>query len=283
VQDIRVESYRLPTVHVLIPNLERPLLSKREFRRALCFGIDRKWIVERELLGGTAAPGFEVLSGPFPVGVSLGDPVRYGYNNQVEPRAFEPRLAAILATIAWASVQPSAPEDKQPAEPPRMPELVLAHPRDPLARIACQSIEAQLERAGIPIRLQEFSADDLLAGKVECDLRYAELAVWEPVTDARRILGPGAVGGSARNPYIDAALRKLDEATNWNDVRSRLAALHEIAHHELPVVPLWQTVNYFAYRGSISGIGEAPLTLYQNVEEWQLAAGRNVARFERGD
>jgi hypothetical protein len=42
-------------------------------------------------------------------------------------------------------------------------------------------------------------------------------------------------------------------------------------------------VNYVAYRGSISGIGEAPLTLYQNVEEWQLAAGRNVARFERGD
>ena len=83
VQDIRVESYKLPTVHVLIPNLKRPLLAKREFRRGLCFGIDRKWIVERVLLGGGTLQGFEAISGPFPAGVSLNDPIRYGYNNQL--------------------------------------------------------------------------------------------------------------------------------------------------------------------------------------------------------
>jgi ABC-type transport system substrate-binding protein len=280
VENVRVASYRLPTVHVLIPNYQRALLAKREFRRALCYGIDRQWIVKRVLLGGATAEGFEALSGPFPVGVSLSDPVRYGHNSQIEPRQFEPRLAAILATIAWASTQPAS--EKPSTEPPSLPELVLAYPRDPLARIACQSIEAQLERAGIPIRLEEFSADEMLAGRVEFDLRYAELAVWEPLTDARRILGPGAIGDQVRNPYVDAALRKLDVATNWNDVRSRLAALHEIVHHELPVIPLWQTVNYFACSSSVAGIGESPLTLYQNIEDWRLTTGGNVARLERG-
>ena len=77
--------------------MNRPLLAKREFRRALCFGIDRKWIVDRVLLGGTKRPGFEVVSGPFPTGLSLSDPIRYGNNNQLTPRPFEPRLAAILA------------------------------------------------------------------------------------------------------------------------------------------------------------------------------------------
>ena len=96
VPEVRIGSYKLPTVHVLIPNLDRPLLAKREFRRALCYGIDRKWIVDRVLLGGRAVPGFEAISGPFPAGTSLNDPIRYGYNNQVQPRPFEPRLASIL-------------------------------------------------------------------------------------------------------------------------------------------------------------------------------------------
>jgi hypothetical protein len=47
------------------------------------------------------------------------------------------------------------------------------------------------------------------------------------------------------------------------------------------VIPLWQTVNYFAYRKSIAGIGENPVVLYQDVEKWQLTADGNVALLER--
>ena len=115
-------------------------------------------------------------------------------------------------------------------------------------RVACQSIQAQLVREGIPVKLREFHADERVSGKVDCDLRYAELAVWEPVTDARLILGPQGLVGDLQSPYLDAAIRNLDAASNWKDVRQRLAELHEIAAHELPVIPLWQTVNYFAYR-----------------------------------
>jgi ABC-type transport system substrate-binding protein len=222
-----------------------------------------------------------VLSGPFPAGLSLSDPVRYAYNGQVAPRAFEPRLAAILATIAWSNVQ--NPDGKGETPTADLPELVLAHPNDPVIRIACQSIEAQLERAGIPIQLREFSAEDLIAGRVQCDLRYAEMAVWEPATDARLIVGPGGLAGDIRNPYVETALAKLDAATNWNDVRTRLNELHEMVHHELPVIPLWQTANFFAYRASINGIGESPMTLYQNIEQWQLASGGDVAQLDRGD
>ncbi|MEX0610986.1 MAG: ABC transporter substrate-binding protein [Pirellulales bacterium] len=281
VEGVRVESYRLPTVHVLIPNADRPLLAKREFRRALCFGIDRQWIVQRALLAGASVAGFEVVSGPFPAGTSLSDPVRYGYNNRITPRPFEPRLAAILASVAWASVQSSAGDDNVEASAD-IPELTLAHPTDPVARLACQSIQAQLQRQGIRIKLKEFTADELLAGRVDDDLRYAELAVWEPATDARILLGPGSLTGRLQSPYLNAALRQLDEATNWNDVRARLAELHEIAHHDLPVIPLWQTINYFAYRTSVRGVGESPVTLYQNVDEWTAATSSDVAQAKSG-
>ena len=69
---------------------------------------------------------------------------------------------------------------------------------------------------------------------------------------------------------LDAALRDLDAATNWKDVRSRMAKLHEIASHELPLIPLWQTINYFAYRTSVRGIEDSPIALYQNIERWTL-------------
>ena len=191
VNDIRIGTYKLPTVHVLIPNLKHPLLAKREFRRALCYGIDRKWILDRVLLGGNPQPGFELISGPFPAGISLSDPIRYAYNNQVQPRSFEPRLAAILATVAWAGVQNPNPKNSKdkPAEKPadtKLPDLLLVHPADPVARVACQSIQVQLQREGVTLKLRELTADELLSDKVDYDLRYAELAVWEPVADAAK-------------------------------------------------------------------------------------------------
>jgi tetratricopeptide (TPR) repeat protein len=278
--DIRIGTYKLPTVHVLIPNLKRPLLAKREFRRALCFGIDRKWIVERVLLGGNPVQGYQAISGPFPAGVTLNDPIRYGYNNQIAVRPFEPRLAAILATVGWSSVQnPDNKKDKTPEKPlTDIPELTLALPIDPVARVACQSIEAMLVREGIRVKLIEVSADDLLAGKSDYDLRYAELTLGDPVTDARTILGPNGLAGGVESPSLISALADLDLATNWKDVRTRLAGLHEIAYHELPIIPLWQTVNYFAHRASVHGIDQSPIALYQNVGQWSLAQPSNVAR-----
>ncbi len=307
VPSLQVSSYLLPTVHVLIPNSKHPLLAKREFRRALCYGIDRSVIVKRVILGGATLPGFEVISGPFPVGASLSDPIRYAYNSQIEPRPYEPRLAAILATVAWSSVlkakekeaaktaekqsnetEVKSPDsqDTKPAEAQKekdtpaqdLPELVLAHPNDPVARVACQSIQLQLGRAGIPIKLIEASADEVLSGGVECDLRYAELAVWEPVTDAHLLFGEGGLAADAGSPYLNSALRRLDVATSWNDVRARLAELHEIAFHDLPVIPLWQTVNYFAHRKSIRGVGESPLTLYQNIDSWAVTPSETVTQ-----
>ena len=271
IQDVHVSSYKLPTVHVLIPNLKRPLPAKREFRRALCFGSDRKWIVDRILLGGGSLQGFQAISGPFPAGATLNDPVRYGYNDQVAPRPFEPRLAAILATVAWTNVQnPTGKEGSKPASSD-IPQLILAHPNDPIARVACQTIQSQLAREDIPVKLREFTADELAGGKVEYDLRYAEITVGEPLADARALIGPTGLAGDVHSAYLDATLRDLETATNWKDVRSRLNKLHQIAYQELPLIPLWQTVNYFAYRTSVHGIEDSPIALYQNVGEWTLA------------
>jgi hypothetical protein len=64
----------------------------------------------------------------------------------------------------------------------------------------------------------------------------------------------------------------LDAAENWGDVRDQLVALHRAAHNEVTVIPLWQTVDYFIYNKRLRNIdvGEPPVWLYQNVDQWRL-------------
>jgi ABC-type transport system substrate-binding protein len=197
------------------------------------------------------------------------------------PRPFEPRLAAVLAAVAWSAVLD--PQGKKNIELTELPKLTLAHPSDSIARTACETIKLQLARAGITVELLEFTADDLLADAVDYDLRYAELAVWEPVVDARALVGPGGLAGDLGSSYLQAALRELDDAANWKDVRAKLTEIHDIAYHDLPLVPLWQTVNHFAYRTAVQGIGQSPVSLYQNVDQWRIAAGASTDTAEPTD
>jgi ABC-type transport system substrate-binding protein len=135
--------------------------------------------------------------------------------------------------------------------------------------LACQSIKIQLDTVGIPVKLRAFSGSTPPAdGKY--DLLYAELAVFEPVFEARRTLGRGGVA-SRTSPLMALALDELAASENWNDAREVLHEIHRIAHYDLPLIPLWQTVNYFAYRKAVTGLGENPVSLYQNLPSWRKA------------
>jgi tetratricopeptide (TPR) repeat protein len=291
--DIVVGEYRMPTIHVLVPNFANPLVETREFRRALCYGIDSESIVRDLITAGKSRAGFRTLSGPFPAGAALSDPVGYAYNNELPPRPYEPRLAALLSGVARktlakleaeAKKKAAAAQDKSEAsevpdesgassEKPKdndlpPPEaLVLAHTTDPVARLACQTIKIQLDGVGIPVRLAEFEGNHP-PQDMKFDLLYAEVAVWEPLVDARKLLGLAGLAGRA-SPLMVMALDELATSQNWNDARTRLKEIHRIAHYDLPVIPLWQTVNYFAHRKSIQGIGESPVALYQNLSAWR--------------
>lgn len=300
---VRVVRYRLPTVHVLLPNYANPLLEFREFRRALCYGIDRAGIVDDLLLGGRAQIGFRPVSGPFLAGENATDPIGYAYRPQLQPRPYEPRLASVLATVARASLakrekaaaeaasadgpdaaaaespaEPASPNDEEESdggadgEPEEVPPpaLRLAHAADPVARLACQTIKTQLDGVGIPVNLVELTAEDVRAGgdEAQWDLMYLELAVWEPIVDARRLLGPRGMAGRS-SAYMNLALDEVEQAENWSQVIARAKQLHSIAHYDLPVIPLWQTVNYYACRTWMNNVGDEPVTLYQNLPQWE--------------
>jgi tetratricopeptide (TPR) repeat protein len=264
--EVTVQPYALPTVHVLLPNLERPLLARRTFRRALLYAIDRKTILQQDILAGQEIAGSRVLDGPFPAGASFDDPLAYGFDSSLPVRPYDPRLALALSRVALYEMR-AADKLAGREETRELPELTLAHPADDLARAACRTIRAQWQAIGLKVRLVELEPNAPTTANGPYDLVYAELAVWEPVADAQRLF---ATGGLVRgSSYVDLALRRLATAGGWNEVRSRLREIHRLVVDDATLLPLWQTVNHLAYHKSLTGIGERPLGLYDHVENWR--------------
>ena len=85
------------------------------------------------------------------------------------------------------------------------------------------------------------------------------------------LLGPVGVAAND-SPYINQALRRLDEAENWGAVRDQLVALHAASHYEVTVIPLWQTTDFFIYNKRLRNVGVQPVWLYQNIDQWRMAA-----------
>ncbi|GAG28569.1 unnamed protein product, partial [marine sediment metagenome] len=220
------------------------------------------------LLGGARQDGCQVVSGPFSPGISHDDPLGYAYDSWIEPRAYEPRLAVALAKIAFQEL--AAAQQKKGIELTAIPQLTLGHPPHEIARLACSEIRRQLGLVGIPIVLRELPPGASSRAGGDLDLVYAELAVWEPVVDSRRLLGEDGISGGASS-YMSLALRQLEHATDWAQVGDKLRQIHRLAHQEISVVPLWQLTDHFAYHNSLKGVGSGPVSLYQNVENWQPA------------
>jgi ABC-type transport system substrate-binding protein len=266
--DVVVSAYALPTVHVLLANPERPFTARRTFRRALAYALDRPGILKQDVLEGQEIVGCRPLDGPFPPGVSFDDPLAYGFDPAVPQRAHDPRLALALSRVALYEVR-AADKLADREETQEIPELTLAHPADEVARTACRAIRAQWQAIGLRVRLHELSSAEKTTANGPYDVTYAELAIWEPVVDAQRLFGPG--GLAPASPYLELALRRLESATTWEEVRARLREIHRLVYDDATLIPLWQMVNHLAYHRSLSGIAERPLQLYDSVENWRIA------------
>lgn len=266
-RDIVVENFPLPTVHMLVPCSDHAYLADRNFRRALVYATNREDILNGELLQNQPAPGCRVISGPFPAGVEPNDPLAYAYNEQIVPRNYQPQLANLLIVLAKKQFEATAERRKE--KPPTLEPIRLATPDDDLSRVACEAIKSQWEMIGLEVEIVTLPPGRSRPEAGTADLVYVTAAVWEPTIDARRILGPTGLANS-QDQLVGLGLRQVEAANNWRDVRERLHELHATVNAELPIIPLWQVVDSFAYRRDVTGIGSDIVSLYQNVERWRL-------------
>lgn len=258
-EQIAVKAYDVPTLHCLLFAGDSPLLKNSSFRRALVLGINRQAIVD-QLLEGRESRVTRVVSGPFLFGRSFEDPISYAYNRDVTPRPYDPRLAITLASIGVRESLAKEGEELTTT----IPTLRLLVPRHDVARVACRSIQRQLKLVGIPIELVERPDAGLPPAH---DLRYVEMMPWEPLVDAGRILGPGGLA-QTDSPYLRLALRELAATKDWKAAGDKLKEIHQLAYHDISVVPLWQFEEHYAYHRAVKELEGGRVTFYQNVEEW---------------
>lgn len=280
IANVTVASYAVPTVHCLLPNLNHPLLANRSFRRALMYGLHRESILQVQLLRGREVAAARVISGPFSTG--------YAYNNSVEIKPYDPRVAMMLMYVAVSEVAAnpataqhvaanSAPAtdaeanlSTAPTEPDACPPLTLAHPASDVARLACRTIKRQLGMIRVPITLVELPPGETALPGGEYDLVYAALEVEEPLVDVQRLFGPAGLLPQS-SAYLRAALQRAALATDWKSARDALLDLHRIVADEVTLLPLYQLPEHFAYRRNVQGLGEQPAALYQNVASWRVS------------
>jgi Bacterial extracellular solute-binding proteins, family 5 Middle len=265
-QGITVERYALPTVHMLVPYSDHTFMSDVGFRRALLYSVNRETLLRDELLGGSETPGCQLISGPFPIGQTDKDPLSYAYNMSIPPFPYDRRLALMLVELAKKNLEEAAKKRKEP--PPVLQPIRIGVPDFEAARTAAQAFVQQWQLLGVKAEVVILEQGVATCKRGEVDLLYISAAIWEPATDAERLLGEDGVAASS-NPYIVQALARLRTSRNWREVRQSLQDLHTLINAHLPVLPLWQIADSFAYREGVKGIGLRPLSLYQDLEKWR--------------
>ena len=158
-----------------------------------------------------------------PPGQTDEDVLGYAYDPGIDPRPYQPPLAYTLAQLAARGAVQQATVENAP--PPPEHELVLVHPADEVARVACRAIARQLSAIGLPCTARPLPPGMSRPDNEDWDLLYLEAHIAEPLIDAHRLLGPAGVlkSGSA---YLNRKLQLLAEATSWKDARDRLFQLH---------------------------------------------------------
>lgn len=264
--NIRVGSYSLPTTHMLVPVSDHAFLAREKFRRALLYATNRQEMLTGELLNSNDKDDGQLISGPFPIGNGVSDPLAYAYNPEILPTAYSPQLANLLLVMAKQELEEISQRQRKPT--PKLEKLVVGCPDYEFARVAVQAMIQQWVNVGIEAEMLILASEDLLDAP-GCDLVYIVTTLWEPATDAERLLGESGIAASD-NPFIVQSLDQLRAARNWREVRNALQDIHALIDFHLPVIPLWQITDRFAYRENLKGLEDKPVSLYQNLINWRV-------------
>ncbi len=261
VDGIRVGRFATPSVHRIAIDGRSPALRNRNLRRALSLAVDRKGLLEDFVLRRPSGEVDRVADGPAARGSFVDAP-------DVEPFEYNPLLAKGLVNASKKEMggNPIA--------------LTLEFPAIAEARAVCPRIAEAFKLIGVEVELIERPESELESGLRSgrrFDLAYRASRPSRPLLD----LGPALVPGydapseadalaSAASPRILQLLIDLDRAPETTSARTLAVQVDREARDELPVLPLWQLEDHYAWRAQLRGPAESAEHLYQGAEAWEI-------------
>ena len=259
--EIKVGQYASPVIHFLALDGRNPALRSRSLRRGLSYAIDRRALLEDYVLKRTAEAPDAVSDGPFPKG-------SYADAPDVKPLEGHSWLAKML--LAAARKELNNVPLKFNFEYPAIPEV-----RAIVPRLAAAFHEAVREI--VPIEVPPSQLEGELRSGRRFDLAYRVLKCREPVLEAGFILCPGYDAppesdslASAASTEILRLLLELEHATDWTTARSLAQQIDRESRDELPIIPLWQLGDHYAWRDRLTGPKKGADELYWGIETWEI-------------
>jgi peptide/nickel transport system substrate-binding protein len=203
-----------------------------------------------------------VADGAFPRGSYADAPA-------VKPLETHPWLAKML--VAAARKELGGPPIRLNLEYPAVPEVRAIMPKlaEAFAAAGIEVVPAEV----LPSRLEA----ELRGGR-RFDLAYRILRCDEPVFDAGVMLCPGydappdtSALASCASPRILQLLLQLERAAEWSTARGLALQIDRESRDELPLIPLWQLVDHYAWRDRLTGPSPTAVDLYQGLATWEIS------------
>ena len=259
---IRIGRYTQPVVHLIAMDGRNPALRNRSLRRGLSYAVDRKTLLVESVLKHPPSEMDAPSDGPFPKG-------SYADAAAVKPLGFDLLLAKML--VAAARKELGGGPIKLKLEYPALSEV----------RVVVEKLVEAFRLAGLEIvtaELPESRLETGLRSGRRFDLAYRVVRCDDPVLDAGPLLCPGYDAppeadtlASATSPRILQLLLQLERASEWPTATGLVTQIDRESRNELPVIPLWQLADHYAWRDRLKGPDATADQLYRRLETWEIA------------
>lgn len=258
---VKIGRYATPSLHRIALDGRTESLRNRTLRRALSLAIDRKAHLEETILRHPGDAANAVADGPFLKATYADAP-------GVEPLPYDPWLARALIAAARREMGGGTVR------------LTLEYPPTAIARAICPKLAAAWTAVGVDIVLKEVPERVLesnLRGGGRFDLAYRASRPGEPAFDAGPTICPSYDAPPSTDPLAALAsprilqlLLQLDRAPETTAAQALILQIDRESRDELPILPLWQVVDHYAWHARVKGIGEEAHHLYQGIEAWEV-------------
>ena len=244
-------------------NFENPILQRKEIRRAITYGADRKYMLSRIFNGkGT------ILSGPY----TPSDP---GYNINVSRMEFDPENAKKILDECGFNMIDNVGIRHDDSNRLSFNLRVVAD-RETTNEVALH-FQANMKEIGIDIRIEHFAIQkwleivrsgdfDMILGEKEYNA-FAEIAT---IFDSNEIGLNGINYTNYRNEKVDSLLDEMFTTTTAEGRKLIKWRLHEILNDEQPYTFLWSINKSAVFRNCVRRVRIHPFEFFTYVNEWWI-------------
>ena len=243
-------------------NLRHPLFRDKRVRKALCYAIDKKEVVEGALLG-QGIPAY----GPYKPGT-------WFYNPAIEkscPYSPEKALELLKEAGFKRGKDGVLEKDGRPFE-----FTLLTNQGNFVRLLTAQIIQRQLSKIGIKMKIRVLEWTTLIHQFIDKRRFEAVLLGWATLPDpdlydifhSSKIKPPGLNFVGYSNPELDKLLVKGRHTLNQEERKRIYYRVQEILAEDQPYTFLYIPMSLSAIHKRFRGVKAAPIGVGYNIERW---------------